>query len=166
MKIHNSQFYWKKPSALRDSTWILAVVRNRNTAHNVYSPCSILAQAGDSGLQDWFIHPVDYCNQISGEILMMLISISVLTGGLIKLYWLQHMRGLGINSVVYNVYNCRPIINLSYWLPLPSWCYFSLCLCQQSWWVHCIGADSLVQPCITYYSQHQHWKWKFNASIL
>ena len=32
-----------------------------------------LPQAGDVGLQDWFIHPVGYCNQISVEILMMLI---------------------------------------------------------------------------------------------
>ena len=43
-----------------------------------------LPQAGDAGLQDWFIYPVDYCKQISVEILMVLISISVLTGGLIK----------------------------------------------------------------------------------
>ena len=32
-----------------------------------------LPQAGDAALQDWFIHPVGYCNQISVEILMMLI---------------------------------------------------------------------------------------------
>ena len=43
-----------------------------------------LPQAGDAGLHGWFIHPVDYCNQFSVEILIMLISISVLTGGLIK----------------------------------------------------------------------------------
>ena len=34
-----------------------------------------LPQAGDAGLQDWFIgvHPAGYCNQMSVEILMMLI---------------------------------------------------------------------------------------------
>ena len=32
-----------------------------------------LPQAGDDGLQDLFIYPVGYCNQISVEILMMLI---------------------------------------------------------------------------------------------